>query len=98
MTTQETCEHCGEHYDHAGDGWCRSCPTCADKIKSNRERMDHARQTLDAYADITDIGEDDATTLCDFLTDCMHLLGREVVEGRVKMAAMHYEAEARGED
>lgn len=96
--TQETCEHCGEHYDHAGDGWCGSCPTCADKEAANDERRDHARQTLDAYAEITDIGEDDATTLCDFLTDCMHLLGREVVEGRMRMAAQHYEAEARGED
>jgi len=66
--------------------------------RENARRAGHARQTLEAYAEITDIGEDDETTLCDMLADMMHLLGREAVEGRVFMAAEHYEAERRGEE
>jgi len=70
----------------------------ADQKRENAERAGHARQTLEAYAEITDIGEDDETMLCDMLADMMHLLGREAVEGRMFMAAEHYEAERRGEE
>jgi predicted nucleic acid-binding Zn-ribbon protein len=93
MTTKHNCEQCGERYDEAGDGWCGTCPSCADKAAANDERREHARQVLEAYSAITDIGEDDATMLCDLLTDCMHLLGREAVEGQTRVAAVHYEAE-----
>jgi hypothetical protein len=37
--------------------------------------------------------ESDETLLCDLLADCMHLMGREAVEGRLFMAGEHYEAE-----
>jgi methanogenic corrinoid protein MtbC1 len=70
----------------------------AKQKRENAERAGHARQTLEAYAEITDIGEDDETMLCDMLADMMHLLGREAVEGRMFMAAEHYEAERRGEE
>jgi hypothetical protein len=70
----------------------------AKQKRENAERSAHARQTLEAYSEITDIGEDDATTLCDMLADFMHLLGREVVEGSIAMACEHYEAESRGQE
>ena len=67
--------------------------------RENARRKRQARAALDAYAQITrQYGEDDETLLCDLLADCMHLMGRESVEGRVYWAAEHYEAEARGED
>ena len=77
--------------------------TTAPKLsaKANREnarRRKQARRALDAYAEITgQHREGDETLLCDLLADCMHLLGRESVEGRLFMAGEHYEAEARGE-
>lgn len=67
--------------------------------RENARRRKQARRVLDAYAEITgQHREDDETLLCDLLADCMHLLGRESVEGRLFMAGEHYEAEARGED
>lgn len=67
------------------------------RLLSLRKR--NARQALDAYAQITgQHGEDDETLLCDLLADCMHLMGRDSVDGRAYWAAEHYEAEARGED
>jgi methanogenic corrinoid protein MtbC1 len=66
--------------------------------RENAARRKQARKALDAYAEITDIGEDDETMLCDMLADMMHLLGRGAVEGRMFMAAEHYEAERRGEE
>ncbi len=67
------------------------------RLLSLRKR--NARQALDAYAQITgQQGEDDETLLCDLLADCMHLMGRDSVDGRTYWAAEHYEAEARGED
>jgi hypothetical protein len=73
----------------------------AKKNRENAARRKQARKALDAYAGI--LGaimrfEDDETLLCDLLADCMHLLGRETVEGRVYWAAEHYEAERRGEE
>jgi hypothetical protein len=44
------------------------------------------------------MGEDDETMLCDMLADFMHLMGREAVEGRMFMAAEHYEAERTGQE
>jgi hypothetical protein len=67
------------------------------RLLSRRKR--NARQALDAYAQITgQHGEDDETLLCDLVADCIHLMGREAVEGRLSMAGEHYEAEARGEE
>ena len=69
--------------------------------RENAARRKQARKALDAYAGIIGavIGlEDDETLLCDLLADCMHLMGRESVEGRVYWAAEHYEAERRGEE
>jgi methanogenic corrinoid protein MtbC1 len=70
----------------------------AKQKRENAERAGHARQTLEAYSEITDIGEDDETMLCDMLADFMHLMGREAVEGRMFMAAEHYEAERTGQE
>jgi hypothetical protein len=42
--------------------------------------------------------ESDETLLCDILADCMHLMGREAVEGRLFMAGEHYEAERTGQE
>ena len=70
----------------------------AKQKRENAERAGHARQTLEAYSEITDIGEDEETMLCDMLADFMHLMGREAVEGRMWMAAEHYEAERTGQE
>jgi hypothetical protein len=67
----------------------------------NADRKMQARKLLDAYADMMGPHmhlEGDETLLCDILADCMHLMGREAVEGRMFMAGEHYEAEARGEE
>jgi hypothetical protein len=67
--------------------------------RENAARRKQARKALDAYAAITgQHREDDETLLCDLLADCMHLMGRESVEGRVYWAAEHYEAERNGEE
>jgi hypothetical protein len=73
----------------------------AKQKRENAARRKQARKALDAYAGMIGavIGlEDDETLLCDLLADCMHLMGRESVEGRVYWAAEHYEAERRGEE
>ena len=69
--------------------------------RENIARRKQARKILDAYADMMGPHmhlESDETLLCDILADCMHLMGREAVEGRLFMAGEHYEAEAKGED
>jgi hypothetical protein len=69
--------------------------------RENIARRKHARKILDAYAEMMGPHmhlESDETLLCDLLADCMHLMGREAVEGRLFMAGEHYEAEAKGED
>jgi hypothetical protein len=69
--------------------------------RQNAARRKQARKALDAYAAILGASmqfEDDETLLCDLLADCMHLMGREAVEGRMFMASEHYEAERRGEE
>jgi hypothetical protein len=69
--------------------------------RENAARRKQARKALDAYAAILGASmqfEDDETLLCDLLADCMHLMGRESVEGRVYWAAEHYEAERSGEE
>jgi hypothetical protein len=73
----------------------------ASQKRDNLARRKQARKTLDAYADMMGPHmhlESDETLLCDLLADCMHLMGREAVEGRLFMAGEHYEAEARGEE
>jgi hypothetical protein len=73
----------------------------ASQKRDNLARRKQARKTLDAYADYAGPHmhlESDETLLCDLLADCMHLMGREAVEGRLFMAGEHYEAEAKGED
>ena len=71
--------------------------TKADRENARRKRQ--AREALSAYAEITkQQREADETNLCDLLADCMHLMGREAVEGRMFMAGEHYEAETKGED
>ena len=73
----------------------------ASQNRDNLARRKQARKTLDAYADMMGPHmhlESDETLLCDLLADCMHLMGREAVEGRLFMAGEHYEAEARGEE
>jgi hypothetical protein len=73
----------------------------ASQKRENLARRKQARKTLDAYADMMGPHmhlESDETLLCDLLADCMHLMGREAVEGRLFMAGLHYEAEARGEE
>ena len=73
----------------------------ASQNRDNLARRKQARKMLDAYADMMGPHmhlESDETLLCDLLADCMHLMGREAVEGRLFMAGEHYEAEARGED
>ena len=73
----------------------------ASQKRENLARRKQARKTLDAYADMMGPHmhlESDETLLCDLLADCMHLMGREAVEGRLFMAGEHYEAEARGEE
>ena len=67
--------------------------------RENIARRKQARKILDAYAEMMGPHmhlESDETLLCDLLADCMHLMGREAVEGRMFMAGEHYEAEARG--
>lgn len=69
--------------------------------RENARRKRQARAALDAYAEMMGPHmhlESDETLLCDLLADCMHLLGRESVEGRMFMAGEHYEAEAKGEE
>jgi hypothetical protein len=73
----------------------------ASQNRDNLARRKQARKTLDAYADMMGPHmhlESDETLLCDILADCMHLMGREAVEGRLFMAGEHYEAEAKGEE
>jgi hypothetical protein len=73
----------------------------ASQKRENLARRKQARKTLDSYADMMGPHmhlESDETLLCDILADCMHLMGREAVEGRLFMAGEHYEAEARGEE
>lgn len=73
----------------------------ASQNRDNLARRKQARKILDAYADMMGPHmhlESDETLLCDLLADCMHLMGREAVEGRLFMAGEHYEAEAKGED
>ena len=73
----------------------------ASQKRENLARRKQARKMLDAYADMMGPHmhlESDETLLCDLLADCMHLMGRESVEGRLFMAGEHYEAEARGGD
>ena len=73
----------------------------AQAKRENARRKRQARAALDAYAEMMGPHmhlESDETLLCDILADCMHLMGREAVEGRLFMAGEHYEAEARGED
>ena len=73
----------------------------ASQNRENLARRKQARQILDAYAEMMGPHmhlESDETLLCDLLADCMHLMGREAVEGRLFMAGEHYEAEAKGED
>lgn len=73
----------------------------ASQNRDNLARRKQARKMLDAYADMMGPHmhlESDETLLCDLLADCMHLMGREAVEGRLFMAGEHYEAEAKGED
>ena len=73
----------------------------ASQNRDNLARRKQARKILDAYAEMMGPHmhrESDETLLCDLLADCMHLMGREAVEGRLFMAGEHYEAEARGEE
>lgn len=73
----------------------------AQAKRENARRKRQARAVLDAYAEMMGPHmhlESDETLLCDILADCMHLMGREAVEGRLFMACEHYEAESRGED
>ena len=73
----------------------------ASQNRDNLARRKQARKMLDAYAEMMGPHmhlESDETLLCDLLADCMHLMGREAVEGRLFMAGEHYEAEARGEE
>jgi hypothetical protein len=73
----------------------------AKASRENMARRKQARKLLDAYAEMMGPRmhlEGDETLLCDILADCMHLMGREAVEGRMFMAGEHYEAEARGEE
>jgi hypothetical protein len=56
----------------------------ASQNRDNLARRKQARKTLDAYADMMGPHmhlESDETLLCDILADCMHLMGREAVEG-----------------
>jgi hypothetical protein len=73
----------------------------ASQNRDNLARRKQARKTLDAYADMMGPHmhlESDETLLCDLLADCMHLMGREAVEGRLFMAGEHYEAERTGQE
>ena len=73
----------------------------ASQKRENLARRKQARKTLDAYADMMGPHmhlESDETLLCDILADCMHLMGREAVEGRLFMAGEHYEAERTGQE
>ena len=73
----------------------------ASQKRENIARRKQARKMLDAYADMMGPHmhlESDETLLCDLLADCMHLMGREAVEGRLFMAGEHYEAERTGQE
>jgi hypothetical protein len=73
----------------------------ASQNRDNLARRKQARKILDAYADMMGPHmhlESDETLLCDLLADCMHLMGREAVEGRLFMAGEHYEAERTGQE
>ena len=73
----------------------------ASQNRENLARRKQARKRLDAYADMMGPHmhlESDETLLCDILADCMHLMGREAVEGRLFMAGEHYEAERTGQE
>lgn len=67
--------------------------------RENASRKRRAREVLDAYAEITGQRmENNKTRLVDLLADCMHLMGPEAVKDCLRRGAMHYEAEARGEE
>jgi hypothetical protein len=67
--------------------------------RENARRKRQARETLAAYAKaVGQETEDRATNLLDLLADFMHLMGPEAVEDCLRRGAMHYEAEAKGED
>jgi hypothetical protein len=67
--------------------------------RENTRRKRQARETLAAYAKaVGQEAEDRETNLLDLLADLMHLMGPEAVEDCLRRGAMHYEAEAKGED
>jgi hypothetical protein len=67
--------------------------------RENARRKRQARETLAAYAKaVGQETEDRETNLLDLLADLMHLMGPEAVEDCLRRGAMHYEAEAKGED
>jgi hypothetical protein len=67
--------------------------------RENARRKRQARETLAAYAKaVGQEAEDRETNLLDLLADLMHLMGPEAVEDCLRRGAMHYEAEAKGED
>lgn len=67
--------------------------------RENASRKRRAREVLAEYSATTGNGDEEhETNLSDLLADCMHLMGPKAVEDCLRRGAMHYEAEARGED
>lgn len=75
-------------------------PKLSAKAKrENASRKRRAREVLAEYGATTGNGDEEhETNLSDLLADCMHLMGPEAVKDCLRRGAMHYEAEARGED
>jgi hypothetical protein len=78
----------------------RKAPKLTAKAKrENASRKRRAREVLAEYGATTGNGDEEhETNLSDLLADCMHLMGPEAVEDCLRRGAMHYEAEARGEE
>ena len=61
---------------------------------TNRERAERAAGALIHYVDLVGgLPPDAHDALSDFITDSMHLLGRDVVLNSLRMAEIHHQAE-----
>jgi hypothetical protein len=60
---------------------------------TNSERAERAEECLMTYADRSQHPPGAEETLTDFLTDALHLFGREAVLNSLRIAEIHHQAE-----
>jgi hypothetical protein len=60
---------------------------------TNRERAERAQVALVRYKEPDAFPPDVEEALTDFITDAIHLLGRDAVRDSLRMAEIHHQAE-----